>query len=213
MELAVAYNWLGLTYYILNDLDHAELYDQRALKAYRELGDKKREAAALNNLAMVANTRGDQERALQLYRESLIMQPETEQATTLNNIALIHNQRKEYKQAIKLLRQTIAIEHRNSDAHATAQQQINLGGILLCDKQYTAAEKELLAGLNAIHLVGDKRWEAHAYANLGSLAIAEGNPKKNVSEARQWFEKAEALYREIGDTAKADEIANLLAGK
>lgn len=212
-ELAVTYNWLGLTYTNLNDLDRAELYDQRALKAFRELGNKQSEAVMLNNLAMIADGRGDTERALKLYREALAMQPKSEQATTLNNIALIHHTRKEYKQALKLFRQAIEIGRNNGDTHSTAKSQINLGSSLHGDKQYTAAEKELLAGLNSIRLVGDKSWEASACEALGNLTSDKNNPKKNDSEARQWLEKAEAIYREIGDTASAEKIANLLAGK
>ncbi|MEQ1526815.1 MAG: tetratricopeptide repeat protein [Gallionella sp.] len=212
-ELATAYNWLGSMYSSLDDLDRAELYHRRAFKAYRELGDKKKVATALNNLALVAQNRGDTERALQLYREALAMKPKAEQATTLNNIASIHDGRKEYKQAIKLLRQAIAIGRRNGDTHHSAQWQINLGDILRKAKQYAAAEKELLAGLNAIRLVGDKNWEASACKALGMLTVTKDNPKKSGVEARQWFEKAEALYREIGDTDNASKIANLLAGK
>lgn len=209
-ELAIAYNWLGLGYDALNDLDRAELYDQRSLKAFRELGDKKKEAVALNNLARVVQQRGDTERALKLYREALAMTPETAQATLLNNIALIHSNRKEYKQAIKLLRQAIDIERHNGDSHRTAMAQINLGKVLYEDKQYSAAEKELLAGLNAIRLLGDKAREAEACFLLGYLAV---DMKKTGTDVLDWLEKAEALYREIGDTANADAIANLLAGK
>ncbi|MEQ1590505.1 MAG: tetratricopeptide repeat protein [Gallionella sp.] len=212
-ELAIAYNCLGSTYSSLNDLDRAELYNQRALKAARELGDKQKVAASLNNLALIADERGDSERALTLYRESLAMKLEAEQPATLNNIALIHSRRKEYKQAITLYRQAIEINRRNGDAHGSSILQINLGDTLRKDKQYAAAEKELLAGLNAIRLVGDKGWEALACQALGWLAVTDGNPRKDVGEARQWLEKAEALYREIGNTTSADEIANLLAGK
>lgn len=210
-ELAVAYYWLGLVYDNLSDLDRAELYGQRALKAYRELGDKKNEAKTLNNLALVANKRGDSERALKLYREALAMKPKAEQAATLNNIALIHDARKEYKQAIKLLRQAVELDRSNGDAHATAQDQINLGDVLRKAKEFAAAEKELMAGLSAIRLVGDKSWEAEACKNLGWLATDD--PKKSGSEVREWMVKAEALYREIGDTDNADQIANLLNGK
>lgn len=212
-DLAIAYNWLGVIYSNLSDLDHAELYDQRAIKAFRELGDKQSEASTLNNLALVVQDRGDLERALKLYREALAVQPESEQATTLNNIAMIHRSRKEYKEAIKLLRQAIEIHRRNGDTHSTAMSQINLGEILHRAKQYPAAEKELLAGLNAIRLVGDKAWEASACEALGWLANAKDNPKRAVSEARQYIEKSEALYREIGDTSNADRLANALAGK
>lgn len=210
-ELAVAYNWLGTNYRNLHDLDRAELYGQRALKAYRELGNKKREAISLNNLAGIAQIRGDLERADQFYREALAMLPEAEQSATLNNIATIHASRKEYQQAIKLLRQAIDIDRRNGNAHGAAMNQINLGDVLRKAKQYAAAEKELLAGLNAIRLVGDKSWEAEACEDLGWLA--NDTPQKSGAETRQWFEKAKALYLEIGDTEKTDEITNLLARK
>ncbi|NOU01438.1 MAG: tetratricopeptide repeat protein [Gallionella sp.] len=62
-ELADSYSWLGSTYFDLHDLNRAELYDQRSLKAYRELGDKQQVPSTLNNLAMIANNRGDSERA------------------------------------------------------------------------------------------------------------------------------------------------------
>lgn len=213
-ELATAYNWLAGCYLDMNDLDRAELYFQRSLRALRALGDKKdEEATTLNNLGGVALYRGDTERAIKLYREALPMQPEAEQASSLGNIAAIHSTRKEYKQAIKLLRKAIDIDRRNGDTHATAIHQINLGENLKYNKQYPTAEKELLAGLNTIRLVGDKKWEATACRALGMLAITNGNPKKNVDEAIQWMEKAVALYREIGDIASADEIVNLLTGK
>ncbi len=123
------------------------------------------------------------------------MKPESEQAVALNNIALVHHKRKEYSEAIKLLRQAIDIDRCNGKAHSTAIYQINLGNILREAKQYQAAEKELLAGLNAIRLVGDKNWEATACYNLGSLA--NDDPQKRGIETRQWFAKAEALFREI----------------
>lgn len=210
-ELAIAYNYLGSTYSDLHDLDRAELYDQRALKANRELGNKANEAGTLDNLAVVAKKRGDTERAIKLYREALAMQPQADQAATLNNIALIHSMRKEYKQAIKLLRQAITIGRSNGDSQSIAISQINLGSVLTRDKQYAAAEKELLVGLNAIRLVGDKSWEAVACEGLGWLAVADKNPKKDVDEARQWMRKAEAIYRKIGDTDNADRITKLLA--
>ncbi len=211
-ELATAYNWLGLTYNNLHDLDRAELYGQRALKADRELGDKQGIAADLNNLGAIARDRSDTERALQLYREALAMQPKAEQSTMLNNIAAIHVGRKEYKQAIKLYRQAIDIDRSNGDAHHTAHWQINLGDTLRETKQYTAAEKELLAGLNAIRLVGDKGWEAPTCKSLALLALAQKQPVDHL-RWDEWYAKAEGLYREIGNAEEANRIADLLAGK
>ncbi|MGZ8967446.1 MAG: tetratricopeptide repeat protein [Gallionella sp.] len=204
--LAGSYNSLGAVYYALHDLDRSELYAQRYLKLARELG-KSEEAIALGSLGVLAQERGDIERALNLFRESLSITPKAEQGPILQNIAGIHSSRKEYPQAIKLLREAIEIDSSKGDIHSTARHKINLGAALVDDKQYAAAEKELLAGLNAIRLVSDKSWEAFACEQLGLLAKI--NPKKTMKEAWEWMDKAKTIYREIGDEVSVNRIAQL----
>lgn len=207
-ELAVAYGFLGLTYSHLNDLDRAELYDQRAIKAFRELHNKSSEASTLNNLAIVVEKRGDVDRALTLYQKALALEPDkAKKPAMLSNIALIHYKRNDYAKAERLLRQAIEIDRRNGNAHDVAKWQLNLGDILRRDGKIKEAEKELMAGYNAIHLIGDKAWEAQACWNLAQLTLAN----KNTQPAIEWARKAEALYREIGDTEKADMLAEMLA--
>ncbi len=208
-ELGVAYIFLGGTYYKLNDLDRAELYDQRALKASKELGNMNDVSKSLNNLALVAQSRGDVKRALALYQETLEIVPLEKKPVILNNIATIHANRKEYAKAAKALRQGITITRSNGDAHFTSIQQINLGAVLHKQGKLQDAEKELTTGYNAIRLIGDKRFEAVACWGLFELSFDQ----KNFPVAREWLAKAEVLYREIGDTANADAAANLLAGK
>jgi tetratricopeptide (TPR) repeat protein len=203
-ELATAYNFLGSTYANLNDLDRAEWYDQRALKAYRELGYKSNEAATLNNLAQVVEKRGDVDRALALYQEALALEPdEAQKPSILNNIAMIYSSRKEYDKAADMLRQALEIARRNGNAHGTAMYQLNLGNILYRSGKLEAAEVELMAGLNAIRLVGDKDWEAAACMYLAWLEKA----KQDTRAAKQWYAKAEKFYREIGDVSGADKMA------
>ncbi len=208
-ELGVAYIFLGGVYYKLNDLDRAELYDQRALKASKELGNMNDVSKSLNNLALVAQSRGDVKRALALYQEALEIVPLERKPAILNNIATIHADRKEYAKAAKALRQGITITRSNGDAHNTSIQQINLGYTLHKQGKLKDAEKELTEGYNAIRLIGDKYWESQACWKLFELSFDQ----KNFPMAREWLEKAEVLYREIGDTANADAAANLLAGK
>ncbi len=212
-ELAVAYNFLGVTYGHLGDLDRAELYDQRALKAFKELGDKSREANSLNNLAIVVEKKGDVERALALYQEALSIEPdEAEKAAQMNNIAMIYVGRKGYAKADQMFRQALDIGRRKGDAHGAAIYQLNLGDSLRLQGKWQSAETELTAGLNAVHLLGDKRWEAAACQYLARLALAQKKPANGL-RWDEWYAKAEALYREIGDTASANKISDLLAGK
>lgn len=209
-ELATAYLVLGAVYSNLSDLDKADLYDQRALRAYKELGDKGAQATTLNNWALVARARGDADRALTLYQQSLALEPsKAKKPAMLNNMAMIYSLRQEYPKAVKILRQAIDIYRNNGEANEAAVLQLNLGNTLRQQGKLKAAESELLAGLNTVRLLGDKRSEGTAYKYLGSLEASQDSYEKAIA----WYEKAEAVYREIGDTASADVITNLLAGK
>lgn len=124
-ELATIYDWLGLFYRKLENLERAELYIQRARKAHKELGDKSSEARSLVSLASVAQKRGEVERALAFYQESLALEPdEAKKLTTMNNIAQIYSDRKQYKQAVVLFRK--AIKKAKKMAIATKQQYFKL---------------------------------------------------------------------------------------
>jgi len=207
-ELAVVYSFLGLVYGDLDDLNRAELYDQRSLKANRELGNKSREATALINLAVVAGKRGDSERELTLLQEALAVEPdESKKSSALNNIAMIYEDRGDYERAISMLRQALDMDRRNGNGHDAAKHQLNLGWILARTENYDEAKQELTAGLNAIHLIGDQQSEATGSLYLARLEEARGNKAK----AKQWFGKAESLYREIGNTASADQMRSFAA--
>lgn len=202
--LALVYNLLGMTYQGMGDLDRAELYTQRATKAFKELDNKGMEATSLNNLGLIVQTRGDLDRALSLFRESLALAPdETMKPTTLNNIATIHLLRKEFAEAAKLLREALDISRHQGDGHKTALFQLNLGETLRQQGELVSAEQELSAGLKSVQLIGDRAWEAVACVYLARLEEA----RKNISAAKEWYRKAEQMYRRIGQTAEADMMA------
>lgn len=202
-NLAVIANFLGLTYIAGGDLKSAERYFQTALKGFDTVGDKDSEPAVLNNLALIAQKQGDLKKALTLFNEVLPKVSAAMRPTVLSNIALIHFNRKEYQQAIALLKQAIEGERRNGNAHAAAKLQLNLGVTYQQIGKHRTAEKELLAGLNVVHLVGDKSFELNFLEYLAKLS----HDQKKNSEARQWYAKEEALLREMGHSDAADKIA------
>ncbi len=202
-ELATIYNWLGLFYRKLENLERAELYFQRARKAHKELGDKSSEAGSLVSLARVAQKRGEVERALAFYQESLALEPdEAKKLTTMNNIAQIYSDRKQYKQAVVLFRKAIKMAKKNGDSHQAAILQINLGKSFQKQGKLVPAETELTAGLNAALLLDDKTLVASAYQYLAEVAIA----RKQMTVAIELYSKLEALYRKMGETDSADLI-------
>lgn len=206
-ELSGAYKWLGATYQNMGDLDRAELYIQRALKAHKALGDKSGESSDINSLAVLVHQRGDQERALALYKESLALESdEASQAYKLSNIATIHAKRSEYTEAVKLQREALGISRRQGDGHKSAIFQINLGEILRQQGDLAGAEQELTAGLKVIQLIGDQDRLATAYKYLAWL----DEDRKDIPAAKEWYRKAELTYRVIGQTAKADAVRQAL---
>lgn len=206
-ELAVAYYTLGLTYHGVADLDRAELYTQRAIKAFRELGDKGRESTSLNNLGNIVQARGDLNQALTLFMESLALAPdESTKPPTLNSIAMIYLAVNQFDGAAKLLRQAIDILRREGDFQHAAIMQINLGDALVKQGELVEAERELTAGLNAVQLIGDYKWVATACISLAELE----ERRQDIPAARAWYRKAELINRALGQTAKADAVRQKL---
>jgi tetratricopeptide (TPR) repeat protein len=69
-------------------------------------------------------------------------------------------------------------------------------------KDYKKAEKYLLEGLEGVKKVGDKYWEATAYAHLSLLYKNQGNKAK----AEEYFIRAYQLYKSIGAEESAKGI-------
>jgi len=203
--LAGVYMMLGMTYQKIGDLNRAELYAQRAVMSYKKLDDKSGESVSLLSLAELVKIRGDTDRALVLYRESLDLAPNEEgKPTALNNIALIHIQRRELVEAVKLLREAIDISRRQSNGHVVAMCQLTLGAALREQGDFAGAEQELTAGLNAVQLIGDRGREALAYRYLGELRFRQDR----LAEAKNLTQKAIEISR-VNGTMDVLAVQNL----
>lgn len=207
-ELLQSYSSSFRVYLALREFDRAELYAQRGVNLAKELDSKGSQAANLSNLASVALARGDAKHAVALYQQVLDMEvDESRQAIVLSNIASAYSGHEQYLEATKYQRQALKLARKSGNSHQTAQFQILLGGLLSDQGKLSDAEKELTAGLSTMRLLGDKKGEADACLYLGIIA---GNRKKGP-QMIDWYKKAEALYREIGYVADADQLAKLIS--
>lgn len=197
-DLASVYHALGDIYSDLDDLDRAELNSQRAIKAYRNLSDKRGEARSLAALALVAQKRGDLKQALAINYQVLKLIPDDEKGIVLSNIAGIHNERHEYAKSTKVMRQALDIVRQAGDPEMTAIMQVNLGASLRDQGKFAESEKELMAGYNTLHLMKSKGWEAKACGHLASLAMS----KNDNALAAEWWTKNKALRIELGEVTE-----------
>jgi tetratricopeptide (TPR) repeat protein len=74
----------------------------KSLNLAKNLGNRKYEATALNNMALIFYDKGELDKALEYYKESLRLKTDEKgKATTYNNIALIYEDKRDYEKAIE----------------------------------------------------------------------------------------------------------------
>jgi predicted ATPase/class 3 adenylate cyclase len=171
----------------------------QGLAVWRELGDKRGIAEALNNLAVGATQSGDRVRARVLVAESLALFRELSDkrgtAHALNNLAEILRGDGDLPGARALFEESVplfeAIEERRGLSHALD----NLGGILTAQGDYGPAEALYSRSRRRAEELGDNHAVATALRSLGGVAHHRGDHER----ARSCYEDSVARFREMGD--------------
>jgi len=171
----------------------------QGLAVWRELGDKRGIAEALNNLAVGATQSGDRVRARVLVAESLALFRELSDkrgtAHALNNLAEILRSDGDLPGARALFEESVplfeAIEERRGLSHALD----NLGGILTAQGDYGPAEALYSRSRRLAEELGDNHAVATALRSLGGVAHHRGDHER----ARSCYEDSVARFREMGD--------------
>ncbi len=201
------YNWLGLIYWRMGYLDDALLYYSRSLSLAKDLGNRRVQAAVLNNIALIYDNKGELDKALEYYEESLRLETdEKEKAATYNNIALIYENKGDYQKAVEYFQKAIETSERYGYYHGVSIAKLNLGNAYRKMKDYKKAEKYISEGLEGVKKVGDKYWEAIGYRNLGWLYIDKGDKKT----AKDYLTRAYDLFKSIGAEGKAKEVLSAI---
>jgi len=205
-HLMYIYNQIGMIYSGMGNLDDALLYYSRSLSLARDLGDRRAQAANLNNIAEIYRDKGELDKALDYYEESLRLQTdEKEKAPTYNNIAIIYGKKGNYQKAVEYFQKAIEIDERYGNYHGASRTKLNLGDTYRKMKDYEKAEKYLLEGLQGVKKVGDKFWEATGYNYLGRLYRDKGD----IKTAKDYLTRAYDLFKSIG--AEDDALDALLS--
>ena len=207
-ELLVAYNWLGVIHQGAGDLEAATLMYDRELRLARDLGQRTREATALNNLATVFQRRGDTDHALEYLQRALEMtDSESARATAYNNIGLLYNERNEQPKAIEYLEKSLALHQREGDYQEVATTRLNLGAVLHDARDLPGAEREIDRGLAGVRKLGDRYWETTGLLYLASLRLDQ----RQRAEAKSAYQAALGLARAIGAQPLVGSAARGLA--
>jgi len=197
------YGWIGFTYDGMGYLDDALLYYSRSLSLAIDLGNKSMQAAVLNNIALIYRYKGELDKALGYFEESLrLITDEKAKATIYNNIALIYEDKGNYQKAVEYFQKAIETSERYGYYHGASIAKLNLGNAYRKMKDYEKAEKYISEGIEGVKKVGDKYGEAVGYHFLGWLYRDKGDKKT----AKDYLTRAYDLFKSIGAEGKAKEV-------
>jgi tetratricopeptide (TPR) repeat protein len=185
---------------MLGLLDAALSFSQRALRMVKK-GSEER-AAVLGNLGLIYQTRGELDKAEEMFQKSLeISEPQGMMELTANqygNLGLIFQTRGELDKAEEMFRDGLKIDEKLGRLEGMAAKYGNLGLIYMDKGELDKAEEMHLKSLEIEKKLGRQEGMASGYGNLGLIYMDKGE-----------LDKAEEMFR---DGLKIDEKLGRLEG-
>ncbi|MFF1682457.1 TIR domain-containing protein [Streptomyces sp. NPDC058256] len=155
-------------------------------------------AAYIHQLGMIAQLRGDYERAEERYRASLTIEEELGDrsgiASSYHQLGMIAQLRGDYERAEERYRASLTIKEELGDRSGIASSYHQLGRIAQLRGDYERAEERCRASLTIKEELGDRSGIATSYGQLGALRITQQRPAEGVP----YTLRALTLQLEIG---------------
>ena len=197
--------------FMQSDYDRGKALASESLALFRELGDKRGIALALNRLGIAAWRKADFPTARALMEEDLALYRELgipdRIAWSLFALGLFNIEQGEYKNAADSFEESLALFRRLDNKRGIAASLTQMAAALFVSQGDQMMVSPLLAqGLSLDREVGDKEGMAVSSLLLGAVALKQGD----VATARTRVEEGLLLYREIGYREGIAEALSLL---
>jgi predicted ATPase len=185
--------WLAAEH---DDCDQADRQAGEALDLYRELGDRRGAAVALNTLGYSASARGDAERAIALYEEAHASFSETEYDWRLyaavNLATVLVASRRSLDEARYLLLEALDYFAQHGFEDEAASVQLRLAEAEEAQESFVAARAWAEEGASATRRIGNRKLLAWELGRLGHIEAADGRP----AEAARAYAESFGLHAE-----------------
>lgn len=197
--------------FMQSDYDRGKALAQESLALFRELGDKRGIALALNRLGIAAWRRADFPTAQVLMEEDLALYRELRSpdriAWSLFALGLLNIKQGEYTRASASFEEGLALFRKLDNKRGIAASLTQMAAALFASQgDQTMVYPLLTQGLSLDREVGDKEGMAVSSLLLGSVALKQGD----VTIARTRVEEGLFLYREMGYREGIAEAISLL---
>ncbi|HQE92986.1 MAG TPA: tetratricopeptide repeat protein [Anaerolineae bacterium] len=180
---------------------------EAALRAAREIGDRRGEGSDLNNLGLAYADLGDLHRAIEYHEQALVIAREIGdrrgEGADLGNLGLAYADLGDLHRAIEFYEQRLVIAREIGDRRGEGNALGNLGNAYADLGDLHRAIEFYEQRLAIAREIGDRRGEGNALGNLGNAYADLGD----LHRAIEYYEQASVIDREIGD--RRGEGANL----
>jgi hypothetical protein len=206
-----AVNLLGAAQFDLGELGEAEPSFERALELGREDGDDLLVARATNNLGMIANIRGQHDRALSLYALAVTAYQRLGHtmglAESYHNMAITFRDMKLLERADECERRAIEFAREAGNARLFALARLGRAEISLRNGDAPLAGAAARRAAADFAAIPDPIQQADALRLVGAAGLAQGN----IAVARGALEAALVLARAHGDALHEAETLQVRA--
>lgn len=212
-------DWDNIIYLTDSDLDfqlNQKIDSLCSLNLNKQLTKQERtcflksKAFALNNLGSIYKLKGDYDRAINFYTQSLNIKKKngnkSGMAASLNNIGIIYNYRGDYAKAIKYYTESLKIREEIGNKSGIAASLNNIGSFYQVQEDYDKAIEFHTKSLEIKTDIGDRAGIATTLNNIGLIYREQGKFDKALKNYNENLK----IYEDIGDKRRvASSLSNI----
>jgi CHAT domain-containing protein/tetratricopeptide (TPR) repeat protein len=202
----------GIQQYQAGQTTEALTTFEKALRGFRQTGDRENEWRSLGWMGLVYSRIGQIQQALELHQQALIIAKainyRSGEGSTLNNIGGIYHRLGQYPKALEFFQQTLAIRKEIGDRSGESTTLNNIGSIYSRLGQYPRALEFYQQSLAIGKEIGDRAGEGATLNNIGFIYDGLGQ----YPQALEFYQQALAIRKAIGDRSGEGSTLNGIGG-
>ncbi len=172
-ELAAAYDNLGKSYYLKNNIDSALFNFTKSLNIRKRINDTLGIGLSFENLGLIYYQKGEYEKAIESHLQALFIFKKFRNpkniSRTLNNIGLAYSAISNYEKSLQYYQEALEIKKTANDTKGQAISLNQIGNIYLYWGKYTKAILCYQDALKLSEKINFQKGIASCYTNLGII--------------------------------------------
>ena len=166
-----AFNYAGIVWFNLGQIDSALANAQRSLPYFEKAGNRRSQAASLNNIGNCYNVWNHTPGAIRFYQEANAIYAElgdtARMITNLNNIGVLLTRNRSFDQAGQYLKNALSLARQANFTPGLADANMNLGVLEEARKEHRQAIEYFQEAAIYYKQLGQVSHLANTYSNIG----------------------------------------------